>query len=108
MLIAADSPIVDNPQRYRVSGRQPTYDLPSLPRSLETAGLKWANYGGYAFDYVSGLRDKLPSTQFATDGATGRLPDVAWVYADHAHSEHAPDSAADRASDVGDVTAGTK
>ncbi len=108
MLITADSPIVDNVPRYRVSAAVPTYDLPSLPQSLESAGLTWANYGGYAFDYVTSLvgKKKLPSAQFAADASAGRLPSVAWVYADHPLSEHPPDSAADRASGVGDVTAG--
>src|ERR1700746_2322148 len=63
MLLTADSPIIDNP-----SGN-PVYDLPSLPASLDAAGLTWGNYGGYAFGLIKALakRPQLPSEQFAKD-----------------------------------------
>jgi phospholipase C len=108
MLITGDSPIVNNPHGgYRTTPGQ-AWDLPSLPAQLEQAGLTWGNYGGYAFDFVKALagRHKHPSTQFVQDAGAGTLPTVSWVYADHAHSEHAPDTAADRASGVGNVTDG--
>jgi phospholipase C len=108
MLIAADSPWIDNPPgNYRVQSTQ-VVDIPSLPAQLEQAGLTWGNYGGYAFEFVKALAGKqLASTRFATDAAAGKLPTVSWVYADHVHSEHAPDTAADRQSGVGNVTAGS-
>jgi phospholipase C len=64
MLLTADSPIIDNP-----SGN-PVYDLPSLPASLDAAGLTWGNNGGYAFGMIKALatRPELPSAQFAMDG----------------------------------------
>src|SRR5438445_3485580 len=43
MLLTADSPVIDNPPHGLV------YDLPSMPASLERAGLTWGNYGGYVF-----------------------------------------------------------
>ena len=107
MLIAADSPWIDNPPgNYRVGASQ-ELDLPSLPALLEQAGLTWGNYGGYAFDFIKALAGKQrPSAQFATDARAGTLPAVSWVYADHVHSEHPPDSAKDRANGVGNVTNG--
>ena len=108
MLIAADSPWIDNPPgNYRVQAQQQV-DIPSLPAQLDQAGHTWGNYGGYAFEFVKALAGKqLPSTQFATDAAAGKLPTVSYVYADHVHSEHAPDTAADRQSGVGNVTDGS-
>ena len=108
MLIAADSPWIDNPPgNYRVQSTQ-VVDIPSLPAQLEQAGLTWGNYGGYAFEFIKALAGKqLPSTQFATDAAAGKLPTVSYVYADHVHSEHAPDGTADKQKGVGNVTAGS-
>jgi phospholipase C len=109
MLITGDSPIVENPSSgYRVTPAK-TYDLPSLPAHLEAAGMTWGNYGGYAFDFVKALnssKSSYPSAQFVTDAKTGKLPSVSWVYADHATSEHPPESAAERTAGVGNVTSG--
>jgi phospholipase C len=103
MVITADSPIIDNPHG------NPVYDLPSLPVSLDAAGLAWGNYGGYAFGMIKALagRPQLPSGQFATDAAAGKLPDVSWVYAPGAFSEHPPDPQDKGANPpVGNVTNG--
>jgi phospholipase C len=107
MLIAADSPWIDNPHgSYRMQAQQQV-DLPSLPAQLEAAGLTWGNYGGYAFDFIKALAGKQrPSARFVADARAGVLPTVSWVYAGHAESEHPPDSAADRAAGVGAVAAG--
>ena len=105
MLIAAASPVIDNPPR---SGGGAPYPLASLPLALERAHLTWGNYGGYAFDLIAELhgRPTLTSTQFATDAAAGKLPAVSWVYAPHDASEHPPD-ATDRGKPlVGNVTHG--
>jgi phospholipase C len=103
MLLTAGSPVIDNP-----SGN-PVYDLPSLPSSLEAAGLTWGNYGGYAFGLIKALaaRPQLASDQFARDAAAGKLPAVSWVYAPHAFSEHPPDPP-DKGTNpaVGNVTNG--
>jgi phospholipase C len=103
MVLTADSPIIDNP-----SGN-PVYDLPSLPASLDAAGLTWSNYGGYAFGLIKALarRPQLASVEFAKDAAAGKLPSVSWVYAPHALSEHPPDPQ-DRGANppVGNVTNG--
>ena len=105
MLITADSPIISNPPRYRLPVGAPLFKLPSLPMRLEKAKLTWANYGGYAFDFIADLhgRRTFTSDQFAKDAAAGDLPSVSWVYAPHDASEHPPDG---DPPPVGDVTHG--
>jgi phospholipase C len=108
MLITGDSPIIENPAAgYRTTPAD-AYDLPSVPAQLDAAGLTWGNYGGYAFAFVKALigKNSYGSAQFVKDAAAGKLPAVSWVYADHGNSEHPPDSAADRAKGVGNVTSG--
>jgi len=93
MLIAADSPVINNPS----SGSTPSYDIPSLPANLEAAGLTWRNYGGYVFPYIAALKgspNNVTSEQFVTDAAVGNLPAVSWVYAPHLQSEHPNDTVA--------------
>jgi phospholipase C len=93
MLIAAASPIINNPS----SGTTPSFDLPSLPASLQAAGLTWRNYGGFAFPYIAQLKNSpwnVTSQQFATDAAAGSLPSVSWVYPPHLQSEHPNDKVA--------------
>ncbi len=108
MLIAADSPVIDNPHQYRLpAGAQP-FNLKSLPASLEKVQLTWGNYGGYAFDFIRDLRGKakLKSEQFKTDAAAGKLPTVSWVYAPHDASEHPPDPKDQPDPLIGNVTHG--
>lgn len=98
MVIAADSPIVNNPHRSDPPTLQPPFDLPSLPASLEAAGLDWRNYGGYAFDYITALQKSpksVSSAQFAQDAAAGKLPAVSWVYAPSGLSEHPKENVSD-------------
>lgn len=104
MVIAADSPVIDNPP----SRNPPVFNLPSLPATLDKAGLTWGNYGGYAFDYIQGLqgRNKFTSDQFKKDATSGKLPSVSWVYAPHDASEHAPDPPDKGNPLVGNVTHG--
>jgi phospholipase C len=93
MLIAATSPVIDNPPRYRLPPGAPPFKLTSLPARLEQAHRTWGNYGGYAFDFIAGVagRHTHRSEQFVKDAAAGRLPTVSWVYAPHDASEHPPD-----------------
>lgn len=108
MLVTADSPIIVNPPHYRRGGTGPTFKLASLPAQLEHAKHTWGNYGGYAFDLIDGLtgRNKYTSEQFKHDALAGKLPHVAWVYAPHAASEHAPDPQDKGQPLVGNVTHG--
>ncbi len=84
MLITAASPIINNPHSTDPKKLRPPYKLPSLPALLTKAKLTWANYGGYAFSYITGLgshASNRTSQQFATDAAAGKLASVSWVYA---------------------------
>ncbi|OLC32733.1 MAG: hypothetical protein AUH31_00030 [Armatimonadetes bacterium 13_1_40CM_64_14] len=51
MLIAADSPIVDNASPNRTYQPQPPYDLPSLPAALAAAGHEWRDYADQNASY---------------------------------------------------------
>jgi phospholipase C len=99
MLIAADSPLINNPHHRDPIELQPPFDLPSLPASLESARLDWRNYGGYAFRFITSLRKhhaSVKSEQFVLDATAGNLSAVSWVYAPTGFSEHPKD----------DITAG--
>ena len=85
MLICADSPVINNPHHNYRPTPADRYRLPSLPVSLENAGLSWGNYGGYAFAYIDGLHTRSHNhgrDQFAVDARAGQLPTVSWVYGD--------------------------
>jgi phospholipase C len=95
MLVAAASPIINNPHFRDPANLKPPFDLPSLPEELRAAGLTWRNYGGFVFDDITRLRNNpwtVTSQQFAMDAASGVLPSVSWVYAPSGLSEHPTDS----------------
>jgi hypothetical protein len=95
MLIAAASPIINNPNYRDPADLKPPFDLPSLPANLRAAGLTWRNYGGYAFDDITELRGDhwtVSSGQFAMDANAGALSTVSWVYAPAGLSEHPTES----------------
>src|ERR1700704_4786242 len=56
MLIAADSPIINNPHYRDPINQQPPFNLPSLPAALEKAGLTWRNYGGFGPGDITALK----------------------------------------------------
>jgi phospholipase C len=89
MVVAADSPVIDNPSHFTT----PSFTLPSsLPLSLERAGRSWRGYGGFAMNYLSGINKKwkLKSDQFKVDAAAGKLADVSWLWAPGQFDEHPP------------------
>ena len=91
MLIAADSPIINNPHYRDPIKMQPPFNLPSLPALLEAHNLTWKNYGGYAQGYITALKgspNNVTADQFAKDAAAGKLPTVSWVYGPTGLSEH--------------------
>ena len=96
MLIAAASPIIDNSSAKRKYQPQAPFKLPSLPASLAKAGLSWKSYGDPKFNYFShitalkGSQQIVPWSQFDKDVAAGKLPNVAWLYADSHFDEHPP------------------
>ena len=90
MLIAADSPVINNPHTYRGKPQQ-TFDLPSLPDLLENTGHSWRCYtSGYPFNLITKLggRNRKAQSQFAADAAAGTLPSVAWIYGPQGLDEH--------------------
>ena len=100
MLICADAPLINNPAHHYRPTPADTYDLSSLPRRLEEAGLTWGNYGGYAFHYIKELAahpgNHTPDL-FAHHAAAGQLPAVSWVYGEGRPpaSEHPPQNITD-------------
>ena len=102
MVLAADSPFIDNPQQG-----DPSRIASSLPLSLESQKLTWGNYGGYAFQYLTGVggRNRFTSDQFAKDAAAGKIPNVSWVYGTSQFDEHPPDPGK---GPMGNVTMGMK
>jgi phospholipase C len=99
MLIAAASPIIDNASKNRTYQPLEPFNIPTLPKALEKAGLTWATYGDPAFSYfnaitaLKGSPNILPWTKFDADAAAGNLPNVSWVYAPASPtdlSEHPP------------------
>jgi phospholipase C len=109
MLIMADSAgLIDNPStNYRTHPGPPLVDQPSLPSQLDAAGLSWANYNGYAFEFIKYTAGKVKTWQrFTADASAGMLPAVSWLYSDEVESEHPADTAAQRAAGMGDVSKG--
>src|SRR5256714_6398080 len=95
MLIAADSPIINNPHYRDPINTQPPFNIPSLPAALEKAGLTWGNYGGYAQGYITALKgskNNMTADKFAPAAAAGKLPTVSWVYGPTGLSEHPVES----------------
>ncbi len=93
MLIAADSPVINNPPWDST----PSYNIPSVPQNLQAAGLTWRNYGGYAFPYITSLKGNpwnVPAQQFVTDAQAGNLPSISYVYPPDPLSEHPLDNVA--------------
>ena len=98
MLIAADSPIIDNSSAHRTYQPNFPFNIKSLPESLAKAGLTWASYGDPGFNYfhhITALQKSPnihPWTQFDSDVAAGKLPNVSWMYApgNPERSEHPP------------------
>ncbi len=96
MLIAADSPIIDNSTPNRTYQPQQPFDLPSLPANLTKAGFSWATYGDPTFSYfdhittLKGSPNIKPWTSFDSDVAGGKLATVTWIYAQSDSSEHPP------------------
>jgi len=98
MLIAADSPIIDNAGLSRTFQPQPPYDLPSLPQHLSITKLSWKSYGSEFnyFNYIKNLKGSphiVDWTQFDKDVAADKLSHVSWVYAPNGPvdlTEHPP------------------
>ena len=98
MIIAAASPVINNPHAKDPKKFRPPFDIPSLPENMQNAGLTWGNYGGFAFDYITALKggpNHFIAAQFAQDAAAGKLPSVSWVYGPKNLSEHPTENVSD-------------
>lgn len=98
MLVAADSPVIDNPHKSDPASMQPPYNIPSLPANLQKAGITWKNYGGFVFDDITALMGNpanVSAGQFAIDAAAGNIPAVSWVFGAKNMSEHPTENVAD-------------
>ena len=102
MLICADSPFINNPKNHYRPAPNETAVMPSLPKRLEAKKLTWANYGGYAFQYVSDLKGhqaNLKSDRFVLDASAGKLANVSWLYGEGGgFSEHPKQNITDGAN----------
>ena len=83
MLVCADSPVIANPHTmYRPSASE-RFQLPNLPERLIENGHTWADYEGYVFGYIKGLKQNHKTRHaLLTDIARDTLPTVSWVYGD--------------------------
>jgi phospholipase C len=91
MLMAADSPTVDN----LAPGQDPP-DMETIADRFEAAGLTWRNYagrpaGGLAmFPRLRRSPANRPLAALFSDAAAGDLPHLAWVIPPFSRSEHPP------------------
>jgi phospholipase C len=96
MVIAAASPVIDNASTNRTYQPQPPFDLPSLPKNVEGAGLTWKNYAFKTFNFFYHIKAlaKSPNlvswAQFDADVANGKLPSISWLFAPSGLDEHPP------------------
>lgn len=96
MVIAANSPIIDNSSPSRTYQPQPPFGIPSLPENLARAGLTWKNYAFKTFNFfyhikaLQGSPNIVAWAQFDKDVAAGKLPHVSWLFAPSGLDEHPP------------------
>ena len=98
MLIAADSPIINNPHYRDPINLQPPFNLPSLPANLVKAGLTWKKLRWLRARVHRGVERSsinVAADKFAVDAAAGKLPTVSWLYGPKGMSEHPVESVHD-------------
>jgi phospholipase C len=89
MLMAAESPLLENPQG-RQRGR---FTTPSIIDRLAARGIAWRNYDGglplvSLFAGAAASGNIVPEDTFFADARDGRLPAVSWLTPSIADSEH--------------------
>lgn len=96
---AGTAPVMD--QNGKITHQSPCFDFPTLPDSLEAAGVSWKYYaenGGVLTTirhiWNSPLRQEriADPAQFLSDLAAGRLASVTWLLPPDDAGEHPPDS----------------
>jgi phospholipase C len=80
------------------------FDFPTLPDSLEAAGISWKYYAegggfisliGHVYNSTMWTTNVAEPDQFVVDAQTGQLPSVSWLLPPEYMSEHPPDSMCD-------------
>jgi phospholipase C len=86
------------------SQRSRCFDFPTLPDSLEGAGVSWKYYaeeGGFIslishiYNSAMWTANVAPASQFVVDAKTGHLPSVSWLLPPEYDTEEPPDSMCD-------------
>ena len=86
------------------SQRTRCFDFPTLPDSLERAGISWKYYAegggflslvGHIYNSTMWSTNVAPPDQFVIDAQTGHLPSVSWLLPPQYKTEHPPDSMCD-------------
>lgn len=92
LIVGGQTPTLRNPPR----SPEPLWDMPSLPGLASDHGVAWRCYAGssgYPFFFYKQLKGSpniVPSAQFVTDAATGKLPPLCFMYHDSPLDEHPP------------------
>src|SRR5919202_1720814 len=95
LLVGGQSPTLRNPPRGQPP---PVWDLPSVPGLAEETGLDWRCYTAgeeYPIGFYEQLRALprvLPSAQFFTDAAAGRLAPLVYLWSTRPQTEHPPEN----------------
>jgi phospholipase C len=93
LILGGQSPTLRNPPR---SGKQPVWDLPSLPGLAEEHGVDWRAYtaaGDYPIAFYKQLQGSSrirSSAHFVADVEAGELPSLCFLYHDPPLDEHPP------------------
>jgi phospholipase C len=86
------------------SQRVRCFDFPTLPDSLEEAGVSWKYYAegggflslvGHIYNSSMWITNVASPDQFVIDAQTGHLPSVSWLLPPQYESEHPPESMCD-------------
>jgi phospholipase C len=91
MLVCADAPLIANPHDMYRPAASERFQMPNLPERLLENGHTWAEYEGYVFGYLKGLKQQHKTRKaLFQDIGKGALPTVSWVYGDGSpnFSEH--------------------
>jgi hypothetical protein len=91
LLVGGQSPTLTNPPRRS----QPVWDMPSVPGLCQNKRISWGCYtdGGFPVRFYKQLqrsRKVVDSSQFVSDAAAGKLPDLVYLWHGGGLDEHAP------------------
>ena len=93
LIVGGQSPTLKNPSSRQA---EPVWDMASVPGLAADNGLDWRCYAGasgypfFFYQQLKGSPNIVPSAQFATDAAAGKLPVLSYLYHDSPLDEHPP------------------